>query len=51
MRKRPVFIGFAIVSTPNTYIAKVFDAYNQIILCRQDAVMITITTPLDKTLN
>ena len=33
--------------TPNTYIAKVFDAYNHIILRRQDAAMITITTPFE----
>jgi len=33
--------------TPNQYIAKVFDAYNQLILDRNDATMITIATRYD----
>lgn len=31
--------------SPNPYIAKLFDAYNQIILGRRDATMITVATP------
>lgn len=33
--------------TPNQYIAKMFDAYNQLILGRNDATMITIATQYD----
>jgi exosortase A len=33
--------------TPNQYIAKMFDAYNQLILGRNDATMITIATQHD----
>lgn len=33
--------------TPNPYIAKIFDAYNLIILGRRDATMITVATQFD----
>jgi exosortase A len=37
--------------TPNAYIAKFFDAFNQIFLARRDASMITISTSLNEDLS